>query len=61
MIETHIPQGESLNVAACEQSFQMVVDFYKKYFPQFPADYFLCDSRLLNPNLAEILDEKSVD
>lgn len=59
MIETHIPQGEPLNVEACEQSFQMAEDFYKKYFPQYSADYFVCDSWLLNPNLAEILDEKS--
>ncbi len=59
MIETHIPQGEALNIEECEKSFQLATEFFKRYYPLYSADYFVCDSWLLNPNLAKILDEET--
>lgn len=58
-IETHIPQGEPLNVDACLESFAMAKDFFAKYFPEHQPEYFMCDSWLLNPNLAKVLSEDS--
>jgi len=58
-IETHIPQGEPLTKDACLQSFAMAKEFFEKIFPQAKPQYFMCDSWLLNPNLAEILKEES--
>ena len=58
-IETHIPQGEPLTKDACLQSFEMATKFFQKIFPEAKPQYFMCDSWLLNPNLAEILKEES--
>ncbi len=58
-IETHIPQGEPLKVEACLESFDMAREFFKKYFPEAAPQYFMCDSWLLNPNLAKVLPEES--
>lgn len=58
-IETHIPQGEALTEEKCLDSFKEATTFFKKYFPQTPVKYFMCDSWLLNPNLADILSENS--
>ena len=58
-IETHIPQGKPLTVEACLESFDMAKKFFAKYFPQYNLHYFMCDSWLLNPNLAQILSEES--
>lgn len=59
VMETHIPQGESLDMAACRVSFAMAVEFFGKYFPKYPAACFSCESWLLNPNLSDILPEES--
>ena len=58
-IETHIPQGEPLKVDACLESFAMAKEFFKKFYPQYAPEYFMCDSWLLNPNLAKVLPEES--
>lgn len=58
-IETHIPQGEPLNIEACLDSFAFAKDFFKKYFPEYSPKYFMCDSWLLNPNLEKILSADS--
>lgn len=58
-IETHIPQGEPLDVEACRESFQWAKRFFKEHFSQYTPTCFMCDSWLLNPNLSEILDESS--
>lgn len=58
-IETHIPQGEPLTEEECLKSFAQAEVFFKKYFPQEKPEYFMCDSWLLNRNLALILPETS--
>ena len=59
VIETHIQQGAPLKNDACLASFEMAKDFFLKYFPEEKPAYFMCDSWLLNPNLADVLDETS--
>lgn len=58
-IETHIPQGEALTEEKCLQAFVEAKEFFKKYFPETQVKYFMCDSWLLNPNLAKILKSES--
>ena len=58
-IETHIPQGEPLDISACLESFSIAKNFFRNHFPEYSASYFMCDSWLLNPNLAKILNEES--
>lgn len=58
-IDTHIPQGEPLRAKDCLQSFAMAKDFFKKYFPDQSPKYFMCESWLLSPALAEVLPEES--
>lgn len=58
-IETHIPQGEPLTESAALDSFSQAKDFFKNHFPEYSPEYFMCDSWILNPNLALVLDESS--
>ncbi|MBR2861560.1 MAG: DUF5596 domain-containing protein [Clostridia bacterium] len=58
-IETHIPQGEPLQVEDCLASFDLAREFFKEKFPESKPQYFMCDSWLLNPNLEKVLDENS--
>ena len=58
-IETHIPQGAPLDTEECLRSFDMAKEFFAKYFGEWEPKYFMCDSWLLNPNLALVLDEDS--
>lgn len=58
-IETHIPQGEALNIDDCLLSFELAKSFFDKYFPEKKPQYFMCDSWLLNPNLEKVLGSES--
>lgn len=58
-IETHIPQGEPLFKEKCLESFEMAKDFFAKYFSEFSPKFFMCDSWLLCPKLADILEPDS--
>ena len=58
-IETHIAQGEPLIAEDCLESFAMAKEFFKKYFPEYSPECFMCDSWLLNPNLSDILPDDS--
>ncbi|MBO7217300.1 MAG: DUF5596 domain-containing protein [Clostridia bacterium] len=59
-IETHIQQGKPLKVEDCLASFDMAREFFKKHFPEYHPDYFMCDSWLLNPNLEKIAPESNI-
>jgi len=58
-IETHIPQGEPLNIEDCLLSFEKAKKFFKKFYPDKKPQYFMCDSWLLNPNLEKVLTRDS--
>ena len=59
-IETHIQQGAPLKVEDCLVSFDMAREFFKKHFPEYSPEYFMCDSWLLNPNLEKIAPESNI-
>jgi len=59
VIETHIQQGIPLHHEDCLASFAAAKQFFAAHFPEVSPAYFMCDSWLLNPHLAELLDESS--
>lgn len=59
VLETHIPQGESLDNEECKKSFEMAREFFPRFFPEKNPRYFMCDSWLLCPDLVNIADENS--
>lgn len=59
-IETHIQQGTPLKCEDCLASFDMAREFFKKHFPEYSPEYFMCDSWLLNPNLENIAPESNI-
>lgn len=59
VIETHVPQGEPLDLEKCNQSFDMAKEFFEKHFPQIDAKYFTFHSWLANPNLEKLLSADS--
>lgn len=59
-IETHIQQGAPLKVEDCLASFDMAREFFKKHFPEYSPEYFMCDSWLLNPNLEKIAPDSNI-
>lgn len=59
VLEIHIPKGESLTTAACEDSISRAKEFFAKYFPNFEYTVFTCHSWLLDDTLKELLPESS--
>lgn len=59
-IETHIQQGAPLKTQDCLASFDMAREFFKKHFPEYSPEYFMCDSWLLNPNLEKIAPDSNI-
>lgn len=53
-IHVHIPEGEPLSPEACDASFLQAEDFFDD-----PYAVFDCESWLLSPVLAELLDERN--
>lgn len=43
----HIPRGEKLNIEACKKSIEEARVFFKKYYPEYPTNIFVCHSWLL--------------
>lgn len=59
VIETHVPQGEPLDIEQCNMSFLMAKEFFRKHFPEYDLKYFTFHSWLANPNLTKLLDANS--
>ena len=59
-IETHIQQGAPLKTQDCLASFDMAREFFRKHFPEYSPEYFMCDSWLLNPNLEKIAPDSNI-
>lgn len=47
ILNIHIPRGEKLDISMCRQSIRQAGEFFKKYYPQYPADRFICHSWML--------------
>lgn len=59
VIEVHIPQGEPLDIDECMKSFEMAKPFFARLYPDKPAEYFVCGSWLLSPDIPNVTDENS--
>ena len=58
-LSTHIPETGPLTPAAVQDSLRQAVDFFALHFPDYPTSQVQCDSWLLDPQLAEVLDAES--
>ncbi len=51
VLETHIPAGGNMTLAACRESMRRALEFFPRHFPERPFKGFGCDSWILNPQL----------
>lgn len=59
VLEVHIPRGGALRYEECERSFEEAKAFFKKYYPDFPQEWCICHSWLLDETMLPILGEHS--
>ena len=59
IINTHIPESGPLLSEECGKSLCRARDFFAEYLSDYPWKAFFCDSWLLDPQLAEILEGSS--
>lgn len=59
ILSLHIPRGAKLDYCECDKSFLLARDFFKKYYPEYPVDYFDCFSWLLYSGNKNFMDENS--
>ncbi len=59
VLDTHIPQGEPLDISECEKAFLLAGDFFKNLYPQYDFQYFYCYSWLLDENLQNFLSDQT--
>lgn len=59
VLEVHIPAGKALDYDACCDSFAQAKSFFKKYYPEFPQEWCMCHSWLLDETILPLLGEKS--
>lgn len=55
VLNIHIPEGERLELSACQQSLKEAVAFFSAYFPQYAYRGFVCDSWLLDKHNAQFM------
>lgn len=55
----HIPDTGPLDPAECDASFEQAREFFRRHFPDWPVEEMVCNSWLLDPQLAEYLPETS--
>lgn len=58
-INVHIREGEDFSEELCETSYRKAWEFYRAQGYTFSQIVFVCDSWLLNPKLADLLDTQS--
>lgn len=59
ILNVHVPQGEKLDPAACEASFDAARGFFARHFPDYRAKCFFIDSWLLGPVNKTLLPSSS--
>lgn len=59
VLEVHIPRGKALLYEECEQSFKAAKDFFAKYYPEFPQEWCICHSWLLDETMLPLMGENS--
>ena len=59
VLEVHIPRGAPLHYEDCEKSFEEAKIFFRKYYPEFPQQWCICHSWLLDESILPLVGEKS--
>ena len=59
VLNIHIPRGEKLDVSLCRQSIRHAGEFFKKYYPEYPTDRFICHSWMLYPDNKKYMKSES--
>ena len=59
LIEVHIPKGKPLKEEDCLDSFAQAKAFFPKYFPDFPQEWCICFSWMLDESILPLLGENS--
>ncbi len=59
VLNVHIPRGEKLDISECEKSVENAKVFFKKYFPSYANDKFICHSWLLYSENSKYMNENS--
>ncbi|MBQ8295811.1 MAG: DUF5596 domain-containing protein [Clostridia bacterium] len=59
VLEVHIPGGLALRYEECEKSFAQAKVFFQKYYPDFPQEWCICHSWLLDETMLPLLGENS--
>lgn len=58
-INMHIPRGEPLNIEKCKESVEAAVKFFKKYYPEYPTNFFMCHSWMLYSKNKDFMSPQS--
>ena len=59
VLDVHIPEGDTLRITDCVDSFKAACEFFKRLFPNRPFAAFCCDSWLLDRGLRRVLPAHS--
>ena len=59
VLEVHIPKGKPVKMEDCLDSFAQAKVFFAKYFPDFPQEWCICCSWMLDETLLPLLGENS--
>jgi hypothetical protein len=59
VLDVHIPETGPLTPQACDESFRAAGEFFSRFFPEEPYRFTVCNSWLLDEQLAEYLDPGS--
>lgn len=60
VLSVHIPDFMGpMDHQACEESIRQATGFFTTYFPDWPVEYAICNSWLLDPQLKSILKPES--
>lgn len=55
VMDLHITEDGSLDMASCKESFTLSESFFLKHFPDFKFQYYTCNSWLMDENLKHFL------
>ncbi len=59
VLNVHIPPLGPLDAASCDDSFSRAREFFPRYFSEEPLSFFVCESWLMDDQLAAYLPENS--
>ena len=58
-VAVHIPSDADLSERAVDSSLEQAGSFFRRYYPDYQYDKYICDSWLLSPVLQELLPRQS--